>query len=101
MLLMDSSEKDREGTTRFGVIMDKDDVDYPRTINRDLMAAGLTPDDVDYVGNVTLLYLVSLLIRSTWKQQCLVMLRAPTIMNHLLPLVVSIPNLVSRILCQS
>jgi hypothetical protein len=65
------------------------------------MATGLTPDDVDYVGNVTLLYLVSLLIRSTWKQQCLVMLRATTIMNHLLPLLVSIPNLVSRILCRS
>jgi hypothetical protein len=35
------------------VTMDDDDVIYPRIINEDLIACGLTPDDIDDVGDAT------------------------------------------------
>jgi hypothetical protein len=35
------------------VTMDDDDVVYPRIINEDLIACGLTPDDIDDVGDAT------------------------------------------------
>ena len=44
-------EQDREGEDdEVRVTMDDDDVDYPKTINEDLIAFGLTPDDVEDVG---------------------------------------------------